>query len=150
MGMDVFGNAPTAPEGEYFRNNIWWWGPLAQYVTATFPKETAQCEQWFTNDGDGLDREASEALAEKLAEALSSGDVAEFDAQGHAHVAANPNEPCLLCRGEGIRLAAGGGGTEQCFVCEGTGRVERHFCFSVENVAEFQQFLAHCGGFSIC
>jgi hypothetical protein len=28
MGFDVYGKAPTAREGEYFRRNIWGWHPL--------------------------------------------------------------------------------------------------------------------------
>jgi hypothetical protein len=32
MGMDLHGKNPTTEEGEYFRNNIWSWGPLADYI----------------------------------------------------------------------------------------------------------------------
>ena len=33
MGFDISstGNHKT-PKGEYFRNNVWWWRPLAQYI----------------------------------------------------------------------------------------------------------------------
>jgi len=55
MGMDVYGNAPTQKEGEYFRNNIWWWHPLADYIELVAPDEAAACEHWHSNDGDGLD-----------------------------------------------------------------------------------------------
>ena len=37
MGMDVIGLKPTSKEGEYFRNNVWWWGPLADYCMEVAP-----------------------------------------------------------------------------------------------------------------
>ena len=27
MGMDVYGRNRCSKEGEYFRNNVWWWRP---------------------------------------------------------------------------------------------------------------------------
>ena len=32
MGMDVFGLEPRKEKGEYFRNNVWWWRPLWDFV----------------------------------------------------------------------------------------------------------------------
>lgn len=32
MGMDLYGKKPLNPVGEYFRNNVWWWRPLAVFV----------------------------------------------------------------------------------------------------------------------
>ena len=55
MGMDVYGRNPTTKQGEYFRNNVWWWHPLADYCTSVAPDITAQCNSWHHNDGDGLD-----------------------------------------------------------------------------------------------
>ena len=37
MGMDLHGNNPITEEGEYFRNNIWSWGPLADYIKQVAP-----------------------------------------------------------------------------------------------------------------
>ena len=33
MGMDVYGERPKSNRGEYFRNNVWWWRPLWNYVS---------------------------------------------------------------------------------------------------------------------
>lgn len=33
MGMDVYGERPRTNKGEYFRNNVWWWRPLWNYVS---------------------------------------------------------------------------------------------------------------------
>ena len=38
MGMDVFGNNPRNKEGEYFRNNVWWWRPLADFILECYPE----------------------------------------------------------------------------------------------------------------
>lgn len=32
MGFDLYGESPKNKNGEYFRNNVWWWRPLWQYV----------------------------------------------------------------------------------------------------------------------
>lgn len=85
MGMDVVGLAPTAEVGEYFRNNIWWWHPLASYLTATYPDLTAGCEYWGSNDGDGLNAAEAIALAAAVQRDVADGSVAaaaaEFAAQ---------------------------------------------------------------------
>ena len=38
MGMDVYGKNPTAPEGNYFRNSVWCWRPLAVYILQAAPR----------------------------------------------------------------------------------------------------------------
>jgi hypothetical protein len=38
MGMDVFGKEPTTEEGEYFRNTVTFWRPLADYVQEVAPE----------------------------------------------------------------------------------------------------------------
>ena len=66
MGMDVYGKNPENESGEYFRNNVWWWRPLAEYVCSIAPDITKHCEYWQTNDGDGLNEAHSIQLAEKI------------------------------------------------------------------------------------
>ena len=80
MGMDVYGKAPTSEAGEYFRNNIWWWRPLADFLTDTYPELTQTCEYWHTNDGDGLGAEDSTALAHDLTRDLDNGAVETYAA----------------------------------------------------------------------
>ena len=63
--------------GEYFRNNIWWWGPLARFICEHAKEEAEPCEHWFTNDGDGLNAEQAVALADRLDELLADGTVDE-------------------------------------------------------------------------
>lgn len=76
MGMDIYGKAPASTEGEYFRNSVWWWHPLAEYITHAHPDLAAACTLWHTNDGDGLDADDAAALADALTEDLNNGAVA--------------------------------------------------------------------------
>ena len=37
MGMDIHARNPTGERGAYFRNNVWWWRPLADYCITVAP-----------------------------------------------------------------------------------------------------------------
>lgn len=159
MGMDVIGKKPTAPEGEYFRNNVWWWRPLADYVREVAPEITSECRYWDSNDGDGLDAAGSVALADRLQAEIDAGRTAKYARVYESNLERMPNEPCRVCAGTGTRkpvpeVGAGDLATGmRCNGCEATGYVrpwETHYPFSVENVTEFVTFLRSCGGFEIC
>ena len=66
MAIAISGIKPTGERGKYFRNNIWWWHPLARYCQEVAPEITSACRNWHTNDGDGLDAAGALALAEAL------------------------------------------------------------------------------------
>jgi hypothetical protein len=85
--MDVYGSEPADECGEYFRNNVWWWHPLAAYVTETAPDISCRCEDWHSNDGDGLDRDDALALADLLQAEIDSGRTASFAARHAGSVA---------------------------------------------------------------
>jgi hypothetical protein len=79
MGMDVIGVNPKSEKGSYFRNNVWWWRPLADFCLNQHPDIAEKCEYWHTNDGDGLDEEDSVLLAQALREDIKSGLAGEFE-----------------------------------------------------------------------
>jgi hypothetical protein len=54
MGMDVYGIKATDKEGEYFRNNCWYWRPLWQFCEQVAPNLCAKVKYGQSNDGDGL------------------------------------------------------------------------------------------------
>src|SRR5262245_18574844 len=73
MGFDVCGRNPSNEAGEYFRNNNWWWRPLAVYACDVAPGVAGRCKHWHTNDGDGLNNEDSITLADALQAEVDSG-----------------------------------------------------------------------------
>lgn len=172
MGMDVFGKNPKSETGEYFRNNVWWWRPLATYCQDVHPELTAACEHWHYNDGDGLDEADAEALGNALFADIANGTTEEWMTRYYAELAELPREDCGICGTTGIRTDEVGRemgmpdkalspevailvGREfgYCNGCEGVGTRESwasQYPFSVENVREFAEFLVDCGGFQIC
>ena len=174
MGMDIHGKAPSSNQGEYFRNNVWWWRPLADYCCAIAPDVTAACRYWQSNDGDGLNAEASLELARLLRAEKTAGRTAAYATTRDMEHAMLPDKVCSLCTGSGVRNDAVGvdmsqptrrieapefqpghprfGSVGWCNGCNGTGRLrpdETYYPFSVENVEEFVMFLEACGGFEI-
>lgn len=164
MGMDVIGKTPTTPAGEYFRNNVWWWHPLAEFITTTYPEIADECTYWHSNDGDGLNGDRSIRLAEAIERDLASGKVAEYQKRYEVEIAALPDYECRICEGTGIRTDEVGRkygydrprdpdtGTGGCNGCSGTGREadwRTHYLFEAENVENFAKFLRGCGGFEI-
>lgn len=150
MGMDVYGKKPTAEVGRYFRNSVWCWRPLWDYVTEVAPGLAAKVERGHSNDGDGLGARDSAALVRILTAEIDSGRTAEYEAQRTATLDRLPDEPCWLCDGTGTRtdtVVRNG-----CNVCTGTGKVRpwvASYPFMADNVAEFRDFVAASGGFEI-
>ena len=103
MGMDVYGKRPRSEEGKYFRNNVWWWRPLANYARFVAPTICAKCKHWDTNDGDGLNDSNSRLLAGMLEAEVESGRCAAYEKEYEATRAAMPKETCEICHGTGAR-----------------------------------------------
>lgn len=72
MGMDVHGKNPRSKQVEYFRNNVWWWHPLADFCVKVAPEVCSACECWHSNDGDGLDNDGAIALSLSLQAAVNT------------------------------------------------------------------------------
>ena len=157
MGMDVFGKAPVSTEGEYFRNSVWWWHPLAEYITDSHPDLAAACTLWHTNDGDGLDAADAVALADALTADLDSGAVALYEAERNVQIASLPRETCRLCAGTGTRsddigIEMGFTARRWCNGCDGKGTVQddrRMYQVALQDVQEFADFVRASGGFEI-
>lgn len=157
MGMDVYGIKPKNEIGKYFRNNVWWWHPLANYCQFIAPSVSEKCKYWHSNDETGLDDSDSIVLAALLQAEVDSGRCANYEKQYEAARKTIPKETCEYCKGTGSRTDSVGiqygldkpGG---CNGCHGTGKAESfgsQYPFSLENVKEFIAFLENCGGFKI-
>lgn len=157
--MDVIGRNATTKEGEYFRNNVWWWRPLAEYIIEVAPDIAKHCQHWGTNDGDGLNAAQSIMLADALQIEIDSGRAERYRLMRVSVIEMMPDEQCDLCEGTGVRKAvpqAGAGdlrdGGIKCNGCDGKGFKRpwaASYPFSVENVQEFVTFLRGSGGFKI-
>lgn len=172
MGMDVYGKNPISERGSYFRNNVWWWRPLAEFICETHPEIAEHCEDWHSNSGYGLGATKSLELAKVLQADIDSGLVAEYEKRYNEWRANLPRTDCPHCGATGVRsdevgVAHGMPNKELkqeiqiltgrthgwCNGCDGVGTTENFgasYPFSVENVQEFVGFLSECGGFQIC
>jgi hypothetical protein len=155
--MDVFGKAPTTEMGHYFRNNVWWWRPLADLCQALAPEVCRGCTHWHSNDGDGLDENGALALAFVLETRLADGTIGRLLAERERRIAELPDEMCDLCLGAGVRsdklAIANGWDRGLCNACDGKGTVRPwETCYPQDeaNVRAFVAFLKACGGFEIC
>ena len=148
MGFDLIGVKPASKKGEYFRNNIWWWRPLASYVVA---RCDITDEGWFENSGHEVPARKAQRIAHTLYDLLLSGDVQTYAMQYQKDLDALPDEQCNICHGSGVRADEFVQGT--CNACGGKGTVvawDKNYPFSEENVREFAEFCRESGGFSIC
>ena len=172
MGMDVFGENPKNEKGEYFRNNVWWWRPLADFVCNNYEDIAQHCEHWHSNDGDGLNADQSRELGERILADVATGMVAEYEKSYNSYLATLERQKCDLCEGTGIRtdeIGIKGGLHDQelspevailvgrthgnCNACSGVGTRENwwmNYPFNTQNVQSFAEFLVNCGGFKIC
>ena len=60
--------------GHYFRNNVWWWRPLANYVLQLMGNEFTEDEQasWHHNDGFEVSEEQARKIADRLEQELKT------------------------------------------------------------------------------
>ncbi len=141
-----------AQDGRRFRNTIWSWRLLWEYVTQNcadiLSKEDIEKGDW--NLRYRITEEQALGLAGRLDELLRQGRVAQHE-RAHKWYAKNVRlEECRFCIGTGTmddqsRVA--------CHVCGGDGRVpdpRSWYQFSEENVRQFATFCRKSGGFVLC
>jgi hypothetical protein len=142
MVMNVYGTKPTGPRGEYFRNNIFKWHPLARYCQLVAPDITSACKLWHTNEGDGLDAAGAAALADALEAEINAGWAAAY---GTFQISQRKGKGA-----EGFQEVAWLNAFAQIGLdVVPHGELSEPSDF-VENVAAFIAFLRESGGFSIC
>jgi hypothetical protein len=173
--MDVFGTKPMAEEGKYFRRNVWGWRRLAVCVCTMAPDIAKHCKYWQSNDGDGLNKKQSIALADRLDQLIEDGAVARYIDVEDSTIKALPRQKCFICHGTGIRTDDVGQKQKQpdkiveadpddpgnprvglkgwCNGCNGWGtRLDDLALYYLElnDVKEFSTFIRASGGFKIC
>ena len=152
--------------GDYFRNNVWWWRPLANYVikyTGCVEEEDAQ--MWGENSGHEVDDETAKQIHNQLQVLIESGHTKKFEAdyekerlKAEKHNDKVEKELKKFCKIVEKRLGKTNLAPAE-FPKADHDEWERiyhkrkwnaSYPFSVENVKEFAEFCRFSGGFKIC
>ena len=74
--MDIF---EEQNKGFYFRNNVWWWRRLADFVmTETGVVDEKDADNWHENGGHQVSQQEEEQIANQLEYLISTGRVQEY------------------------------------------------------------------------
>jgi len=145
MGMDIYGVNAKQKNGEYFRNNIWYWHNLWDYAYQ-IDQETDMpviSEKIFneghTNNGAGLNEKDSRILANRLRVSIEDGTALKLEIAYRLPRSKN------LYPGY-IKLKEREDITK--YLQSNLLRPESYH-FDVVNLKEFICFLDNCGGFEI-
>ena len=166
MGFDISstGNHKT-PKGEYFRNNVWWWRPLAQYIidhTNCVSDEDA--ERWGYNDGHEVSEEEAKAIAKQLKHLIRTGHTRkhEEEYEEKRQIAEDFNkkiEKKLNALEKSVKKKMGKDIAPRDYPEEDKKKWDSlyekknwgaNYPFSVNHVTEFVEFAENSGGFRIC
>ena len=109
--------------GYYFRNNVWWWRPLWDYVYQLNDDILTEedYEHGHFNDSHEITEEQCEVICKRLTEALDNGEAEEYKNSYDAFVNSL-----------------------------GKDDVNGNYSFDLDNVKEFRNFVRESGGFQIC
>ena len=152
--------------GIYFRNNVWWWRPLADLVEKLcFFLDDKQKRHLHDNGGYEYDEATAHKIADTL-EAFVKSPVAKRTETAHkkarkkaeAHnkkvsVKLNALDMDAIARTGNKKIAPRDYPKDLHDKWESIYREHDHtasYPFSLKNVKEFVKFLRQCGGFSVC
>ena len=143
--------------GVYFRNNVWWWRPLWQFVTRVCDNILTEkdMEQGTWNDGHKISKTKAGKIAKKLYKLIKDGDVKAYESSRNRHLDSLEQVDCGTCDATGKRQEPPktGAGDVKCNGCNGTGKKDdwaKSYPFSEDNVRQFANFCMNSGGFRIC
>lgn len=151
--------------GDYFRNNVWWWRPLASYVIKfTGCIDEKDHEYWSENGGHEVDDETAKQIHNQLMVLIESGHTKKFEddyekerLKAEKHNDKVEKELEKFCKSVYKKLGKTVAPAE--FPKADHDEWERiyhkrkwnaSYPFSVENVREFAEFCRFSGGFKIC
>jgi len=109
--------------GTYFRNSVWGWRPLWEYVCDVNHDilTDEDREHGHFNDGHEITEAQCEVICKRLTEALDNGEAEEYKNSYDAYVKSLDKDDSL-----------------------------GHYPFNLDNVKEFRNFVRESGGFQIC
>ena len=143
--------------GRYFRNNVWWWRPLWDYVCFVCDDILNEEDQegGHSNSGHQINEKKAEVIASRLKIYIENGDVHHYERERQKALDDMPDEECSICEGTGKRQEppVTGAGDVECNGCQSKGSrrpFNTQYPFDVDNVREFIKFCEQSGGFQIC
>jgi hypothetical protein len=91
--------------GSYFRNNVWWWRPLWEFVCNTCGDilSNEDMESGGYNDGHIIDGDKAIAISNRLNELIEDGFLLKYENDYKKEMKSTPKEPCRICDGLGTR-----------------------------------------------
>jgi hypothetical protein len=112
-----------ANEGAYFRNNVWYWRPLWNFVTGCCNDILTEkdIESGYMNDGHKICKTKAKRIAGRLRKFFDDGSVAAYESWYARSISKLPEDDW-----------------------------NKSYPFSEENVRQFANFCANSGGFRIC
>jgi hypothetical protein len=162
MGMDVFGQNPDCEVGKYFRQNVWGWHSLWQYVEDRFPEIARKVPDAHWNNGHGLDSQSSRELGQLLVDDIGRGEALRYvialdQMQSSAKV--ERTQPEWVERERSLVAEATFSSLAMVFGDEDDLRAEfasvvsdlsgMKYELDVSMIQAFAEFLQHSGGFQI-
>ena len=151
-------------KGTYFRNNVWWWRPLAHYVlehTKVIDEDKKEC--WSYNDFCEIPEQEATQIAKQLRYLIDSGHTEKFAKEWEAKrkkiekhndkVEKELEEHC-----QEVKKRLGKDLAPKDFPKKDHDKWERiyrkrnsdgYYPFKVDNVEEFAEFCKYSGGFTI-
>jgi len=155
----------TSQSGTYFRNNVWWWRPLADYVlryTKVIPEN--EHEHWGYNDCYEVSQENAEMISQQLDHLVKSGHCKTYADQFEKNrkIIEKHNDKIekqldKFCKEVEKKLGKSNLAPNE-FPTEDKKKWDKiydkknfngNYPFSVDNVKEFSEFCKNSCGFSI-
>ena len=154
--------------GYYFRNNVWWWRPLADFVLWLADKEFTtdkDREGWHNNGGYRVDEKTAKIVAELLEASIDEGIAKRFEDENkrkmkkaklhNLEVAKKHDELQMIVKEKTGKDNLVPADYPEPFNSQWNDiqkltNYEAHYPFSVENVKDFARFCRESGGFEIC
>tara|TARA_R110002012_G_scaffold39078_5_gene108386 strand:- start:686 stop:1267 length:582 start_codon:yes stop_codon:yes gene_type:complete len=152
-------------KGTYFRNNVWWWRPLAHYVlehTKVIDKDQKEC--WSYNDHCIIQEEEATQIAKQLRHLIKKGHTKRFEAEWEARrktleIHNDKVEKELDKHVKDVQRRMNDSNlAPKDFPKKDLDKWEKiyrkrnsdaSYPFSIQNVEEFAEFCEYSGGFSI-
>tara|TARA_R100000008_G_scaffold71022_1_gene48749 strand:+ start:987 stop:1364 length:378 start_codon:yes stop_codon:yes gene_type:complete len=124
MGMDVYAVSPNpdVENSDYFRNNVWWWRPLWDFVANNcsdiLSEEDIRAGQF--NEGHHINANKAVAIATRLLQMIENGHVDNYVKEYKAEIEKLDDD-----------------------------NWDKNYPINSENIKTFANFCLHSGGFKI-